>query len=195
MLTGYDIRRTYDWNYANAPEPPRRVHVPECPGHWTFCGLPIGSPLGVPAGPLLNSAWILYYAALGFDVLTYKTVRSIARASYDPPNLLPVTGVLPADSAGTVCPDSSRVPPESWAISFGMPSKLPAIWQADVEAARKSLPPEKLLVVSVVASPAPDWTLDQIADDFAVCARRARDAGADAIEANLSCPNVSSQEG
>ena len=45
-----------------------------------FCGIPVQSPLGIPAGPLLNSRWLLYYASLGFDVLTYKTVRSSARA-------------------------------------------------------------------------------------------------------------------
>jgi dihydroorotate dehydrogenase (NAD+) catalytic subunit len=194
MLTGYNVHHTYDWNYANVPLPPEGMRVPECPGRWTFCGLPVGSPLGVPAGPLLNSRWILYYAALGFDVLTYKTVRSRARVSYALPNLLPVGGPFDGDLS-MVRTQTGDVPWDSWAISFGMPSKAPAIWQADVEAARRELPSAKLLVVSVVASPDDDWTLDRIASDFAMCARRARDAGADAIEANLSCPNVCSQEG
>ena len=46
-------------------------------------------PLGTSAGPLLNGRWILYYAALGFDILTYKTVRSRHRACYPMPNLQP----------------------------------------------------------------------------------------------------------
>ena len=66
------------------------VDVPMYPGTWDFCGLPVDSPLGIPAGPLLNSRWILYYAGLGFSVLTYKTVRSAFRASYERPNLIPV---------------------------------------------------------------------------------------------------------
>ena len=87
----YDIGESYEWNYQHAPDsPPGAIEVPTVPGEWTFCGLPVASPLGMPAGPLLNSRWIHYYAALGFDVLTYKTVRSRFRASYDPPNLLPV---------------------------------------------------------------------------------------------------------
>ena len=53
------------------------------PGQWQFCGLPVNSPLGVAAGPLLNGRWCLYYASLGFDVLTYKTVRSRRRECYD----------------------------------------------------------------------------------------------------------------
>src|SRR5262245_27286290 len=88
-LPRYDPSRTYEWNYAHAPDP---VTIPEppVPGRWDYCGLPLASPLGIAAGPLLNGRWILYYASLGFDVLTYKTVRSAARACYPLPNLQPV---------------------------------------------------------------------------------------------------------
>jgi dihydroorotate dehydrogenase len=195
QLATYRIEATYDWNYAHAPAVPMSVYVPDCPGGWSFCGLPLGSPLGMPAGPLLNSGWILYYAALGFDVLTYKTVRSSARASHPLPNLLPIKGTPLSHGAETVVADPGRPDPDSWAISFGMPSKDPVVWQQDVEAARKGLARGKVLVVSVVASPDETWTLDRIAADFALCARHAADAGAHAVEANLSCPNVCSQEG
>jgi hypothetical protein len=53
----------------------------------------------------------------------------------------------------------------------------------------------QVLIVSVVASPNPDSTLQDIAEDFAICARWAVEAGAHVIEANLSCPNVCSVEG
>src|SRR5687768_10572930 len=88
-LSRYDRGQTYAWNYSHAPDP---IDVPLAPVHgdWRFCGLPVGSPLGVPAGPLLNGRWCLYYASLGFDVLTYKTVRSRERACYPLPNLQPV---------------------------------------------------------------------------------------------------------
>lgn len=193
-LATYDITKTYDWNYAHAPEVPPEIVVPACPGHWDFCGIPVAAPIGIPAGPLLNSRWILYYAALGFDVVTYKTVRSSARASYELPNLLPVTGEPISGPESDVVADPDVPDYDSWAISFGMPSKDPAVWQEDVRAARRNLRPDQVLVVSVVASPENDWTLDRIASDFARCARWARDAGADVIEANLSCPNVCTQE-
>src|SRR5207248_1216494 len=61
-MNAYRIDRTYEWNYDNAPALPPAVRVEEIPGRWDFCGLPIASPLGVPAGPLLNSRWMLYYA-------------------------------------------------------------------------------------------------------------------------------------
>jgi dihydroorotate dehydrogenase len=76
-----------------------------------------------------------------------------------------------------------------------MPSKDPAIWTRDVERARRGLAPGQALVVSVVATPQPGWTLDDMARDFARCARCARDSGAEAVEANLSCPNVCTNEG
>ncbi|MBI3471950.1 MAG: dihydroorotate dehydrogenase [Candidatus Solibacter usitatus] len=190
-LTAYDIRQSYDWNYAHAPEVPPDVAVPDCPGDWNFCGIATRSPLGIPAGPLLNSRWIHYYAGLGFDVLTYKTVRSGARACYEPPNLLPVeSAALGGEGRAVTAAADSR----SWAISFGMPSKDPAVWRADVERARRGLGPGQVLVVSVVASPQPGWTLEQVAADFAQCARWAAGAGAQTVEANLSCPNVCTQE-
>jgi dihydroorotate dehydrogenase len=46
-----------------------------------------------------------------------------------------------------------------------------------------------------VASPAPGWTLDELAADFARCARWAVESGADCIETNFSCPNVDTSDG
>ena len=189
----YDITQSYDWNYENVPHPPG-LDIPTVPGDWNFCGLPVGSPLGIPAGPLLNSRWIIYYARLGFDVLTYKTVRSGYRACYELPNLLPVTAanVLGDGAELSATPVDSAY--DTWAISFGMPSKAPATWQADVETARQGLSPNQVLSVSVVASPEADWTVKQVAGDFAQCARWAVDWGAHVVEANLSCPNVCTKE-
>ncbi|MEO1104754.1 MAG: hypothetical protein AAFW98_13645, partial [Pseudomonadota bacterium] len=112
---------------------------------------------------------MLYYASLGFDVLTYKTVRSSPRACYPLPNLQPVeTGPL---SGGQ---PRLRVASEmqgSWAVSYGMPSASPDVWRADVEWTRSQLPAGKLLAVSVVGSIEERWTLDDLAADYARCAR------------------------
>ncbi|MCI0538291.1 MAG: hypothetical protein L0Z50_24050 [Verrucomicrobiales bacterium] len=191
-LPRYNWSQSYDWNYRHAPDALARAE-PSVPGVWDFCGLPAGSPLGIAAGPLLNGRWILYYAALGFDVLTYKTVRSRAHASYAVPNLQPVATTEIHDDQGIL--PASPAMHGSWAVSFGMPSKTPEIWRADVEATRRALPQEKILSVSVVATPEPDWNLEQVADDFALCARWAVESGADCIEANFSCPNVASADG
>jgi dihydroorotate dehydrogenase (NAD+) catalytic subunit len=191
-LPRYDWRQSYDWNYDHAPAPVE-LDVPPMPGAWNYCGLPVGSPLGISAGPLLNDRWILYYASLGFDVLTYKTVRSRYRASYPMPNLQPVAATRfdGREAALPSCGDATG----SWAVSFGIPSRSPDVWRADVEATCRALPENKILSVSVVATPEPHWTIDDIADDFARCANWAIESGAHCIEANFSCPNVASADG
>lgn len=192
-LPRYDPAQTYRWNYDHAPASPPAVKVPPVAENWSCCGKAIGSPLCIAAGPLLNGRWILYYAALGFDLLTYKTTRSVFRECYELPNLQPVaTG--PLDSAGQslVAEEAMR---GDWAISFGMPSMTPDVWRADVEWTRSRLPPGKLLSVSVVATPEAGWSLDQLADDFARCARWAVQSGADLVETNFSCPNVATVDG
>jgi dihydroorotate dehydrogenase len=191
-LPRYDIHRTYRWNYDHAPDPVS-VDVPPVNGDYTFCGRRVSSPLGIPAGPLLNGRWVLYYAALGFDVLTYKTVRSAARECYALPNLQPVTTENLAGGEPEVSTTADMN--GSWAVSFGMPSMTPDEWRADVEWTRKTLAPEKILVVSVVGSVQPDWTIDDLANDYAKCAGWAVDSGADCIETNFSCPNVSTCDG
>ena len=196
-LPRYDPSQSYEWNFEHAP-PAESLHragsPPQpIPGSWRFCGLPVSSPLGIAAGPLLNGAWLRYYAELGFDVLTYKTVRSIERACFPMPNLLPVAAeVMTGDEPHVVAEASMR---GTWAVSFGMPSKPPSVWRADVEETRKLLSREKVLVVSVVASEQPGWTIDDLAEDYARCARWAVESGADVVETNFSCPNVCSTDG
>lgn len=193
-LPRYDAAQTYQWNYDHAPELPAGIEPPvEVSGDWTFCGRRVGSPLGMPAGPLLNGKWILYYSALGFDVLTYKTVRSVFRECYDLPNLQPVT-------TGQLAGDEAEVPAQhemngSWAVAFGMPSMTPDDWRKDIAWTRRTLPKEKLLSVSVVGTVQPGWSLSDLANDYARCAKWAVESGADAIESNFSCPNVSTCDG
>ena len=192
-LPRYDPSRSYEWNYAHPP-PTVEMDVPPVAGTWSFCGLTVPSPLGIPAGPLLNGAWLFYYASLGFDVLTYKTVRSSARECYPLPNLQPVSvaGMMRGgEGAIPVAPAMQG----SWAVSFGMPSKSPDVWRRDVQWTRDQLPREKILSVSVVGSVEPGWSIDELAADYARCAKWAVESGADCVETNFSCPNVKTCDG
>jgi len=191
-LPRYNLRRSYEWNYSHCPEPVD-VEVPPLEGQWHFCGIPVASPLGVAAGPLLKRRGCLYYASLGFDVVTYKTVRSRQRDCYPLPNLVPVEcPSLRGDEAEVnECPEMQG----SWAVSFGMPSKSPQSWRADVQWTREQLASNKLLCVSVVASAQDGWSIGDLADDYARCAKWAVESGADVIETNFSCPNVATCDG
>lgn len=191
-LPRYQTSQTYAWNYEHALDPVV-VDVPSMAGEWTFCGRRVDSPIGMPAGPLLNGKWVLYYASLGFDVLTYKTVRSGARECFPMPNIVPVaagqlTGAEPA------VPMSESIN-GSWAVSFGMPSVAPDDWRRDVEWTRSRLAANKVLSVSVVGSVLPHWTIDELAADYARCAAWAVESGADVVEVNFSCPNVATCDG
>lgn len=190
-LPRYDIEKTYRWNHQHAPAPVSR-DIPTVEKA-SFAGLPASGPIGIAAGPLLNGKWILYYASLGFDVLTYKTVRSRPRDCYPLPNLVhvPDTDRFEEDTDVEQTVDSTG----SWAVSFGMPSLAPDAWRADIEATRRALPESQILNVSVVGSVQPGWSMEDLAADYARCAVMAVDSGADSIEANLSCPNVSTCDG
>lgn len=191
-LPRYDASQSYRWNYEHPPAPVA-IDAPPVPGEWTFCGIPVGSPLGIPAGPLLNGAWVLYYASLSFDVLTYKTVRSVERECYPLPNLQPVAVErLAGDETEIPAADEMR---GSWAVSFGMPSMAPDAWRRDIEQTRAKLPADKVLSVSVVGTVQDGWNIDDLASDYARCARWAVDAGAQCVETNFSCPNVSTCDG
>jgi dihydroorotate dehydrogenase len=201
----YNINLSYDDNYIAGPTFSGALPVlSELNRHLTpveFLGYDLNSTLGVPAGPLLNSAYIKLYADLGFDVLTYKTVRSAAHPSHPYPNICAVTAT-PEQLYTTDKPSLCTLPDDSGALeslsitnSFGMPSRPTEIWQADVAKALAGLHEGQLLVVSVVGTAKSGGTLQDFADDFAFTAKLAKEAGAHAVEANLSCPNVQGAEG
>lgn len=190
----YDVARSYQWNYTNAPPLPDDYVVAPTDQNWQLCGQSVNSPIAIAAGPLLNGRWVLHYAALGFDVLTYKTVRSRDWPCYELPNLQPVDVSVvnaPTDSPVSAAAQMSG----SWAVSFGMPSASPDLWRFDIEETRRLLPRAKKLSVSVVATPDTDWSINEIAEDYAQCAGWAVQSGADFIELNFSCPNVATCDG
>lgn len=208
MKSTYNIDLSYDANYAAGPDfsgdLPDLAAVNSGLPPATFLGHAVNSTFGVPAGPLLNSAYIGLYARLGFDVLTYKTVRTGYAPSHPFPNVRAVetspgwyrtSGEKPALYTLPGLDESQSQPNLSITNSFGMPSKEPAVWMADVAQAKASLQPGQVLVVSVVGTSRPGGTLGDLAQDFAQAASLAVQAGADAIEANLSCPNVKASEG
>jgi dihydroorotate dehydrogenase len=201
----YNINLSYDQNYLQGPEfegelPQLHDLNRTLPSAHLF-GQKLHSTLGVPAGPLLNSAYIKLYADLGFDVLTYKTVRTMRFNCHPYPNVLAVDATPEKMLSGgkptlTALPDDSGALQElSITNSFGMPSRDPETWQADVALAKAAIHKGQMLVVSVVGSVKHGGTMTELAEDFALAGGWAVEAGAQAIEANLICPNVQSGEG
>lgn len=196
MEQSYDITATYAENYERGPrfssDPPSEPPGPSK----TFLGREVRSRMGIAAGLLLNSKWLLGYGARGFDLLTYKTVRSSQRDCYPLPNWVFVEpDEVEAGIYRQVATPSDNVLEVSSSVCFGMPSASPEKWREDVQVAKEGMTEGQLLIVSVVATPEDDWTQEMVAADFRRCAEWAVEAGADVIEANFSCPNVCSSEG
>jgi dihydroorotate dehydrogenase (NAD+) catalytic subunit len=195
----YNIHKSYEWNYQNGPIFNEEIPKREIPTKKIeLLGLKLNSRIGIPAGPLLNSNWIKLYAKLGFDVLVYKTVRTITRECHSQPNCIFVQTEkqLQAKDAGKKIIGNFREPDNLQKItitnSFGMPSRTPKEWQTDIEKANSYLAEGQVMIVSIVGTPEAN---ENIITDYVRCAALAKEAGAKIIEANYSCPNVNSKEG
>nr|NGX58653.1 NAD-dependent dihydropyrimidine dehydrogenase subunit PreA [Chlamydiota bacterium] len=193
----YDICKTYLENaiegpFFKEPIPERKWQDPD---QWMdFLGHQVASPLGIPAGPLLNSKWTTLAARLGFDILTYKTIRSYEHPAHPLPNVIFVEteGALTHDRMGQFVKPLNHEPltPEELAItnSFGNPSRTTEYLQIDIHLAVHALEKGQVLIVSVFGTGS---NLQELKKDFIKTALLAKESGAPIVEANFSCPNVS----
>ncbi len=165
---------------------------------WSLLGKKIQFPIGVPASILTsNEEWVGFYAERGFNVLTYKTVRSVQFGAHDFPHWAFLKDEPRSVGKGDFVTASADAWPDnfdrfSMVNSFGVPSPSAEVWQADVERCLNRLRSDQILIVSVMGTDLDGVALD---DDFAVVARMAEEAGAEALELNLSCPNTLDGDG
>lgn len=197
----YNKDKSYKENFEEGPffdgEYIERPEVPQ--DQWIdFLGYKVKGPLGVPAGPLLNSKWTTLAAKLGFDLPTYKTMRSKPYAGHPLPNVLFVDtkGPLNKSRLGETLTvrDSNPESMDHFAItnSFGMPSMDENYLMEDIEKANNGMEEGQVCIISVVGTPRDGEDFEA---DFARTAAMAKEAGAKIIEANYSCPNVATGEG
>lgn len=198
----YRLDQSYEANIAAGPafDGPWPA-IPATPMK-SFFGFPVRSRFGVAAGILGNSQWLSAYARLGFDILTFKTVRSEARLCGTPPNwiwLEPGSVARAVDDPAGALVTTDHVPMQlaDWTLggSFGMPSLPPAMWREELRAARAAVGAGQVLIASVVGTAHEHTTEDEIVADFSALAKEVVAGGAHIVEANLSCPNVGKREG
>jgi dihydroorotate dehydrogenase (NAD+) catalytic subunit len=147
---------------------------------------PLNSPLGIAAGPLLNSKWVEAYARLGYDVLTYATVRSTFAAAHALPNIRTVEN---REQVAIATRRTGLNGDPTLAVSLGTPSMEPDVWRKDVTRARERIGKGQVLVVSVLGTVPPGGDREGLVADYACCARWAAEAGADVIEVHLAWPD------
>ena len=170
-------------------------------------GLEVDFPLCMPASMLSqNSTWIEFYAKRGFDILTYKTVRS----QYKLPHKWPHWSFIESPTqftdtigdgrfVGAMSPFPDSLADATMANSFGIPSLQMDWWAEDVRKAKDSLLAiggNKVLIVSVAASVREDESNgeEELIKDFVRTSIEAKESGADIVELNFSCPNTKNEK-
>lgn len=215
----YDVNLSYDDNYAKGPFGAFATALAEDAGaasaaeptvaepaaavtdapttSATFLGHAVNLPFGIPAGPLLNSRFTTAAFRMGFDLATYKTVRSRAWGCNPFPNVL---AVHPKSVDGSLTPGSAELDegvladtryeqPISISNSFGVPSRDPDEWQPDMRRAIAAAGPGQLLIPSFQGSRVDGMTTDDYIADHVTTARLVVETGTDLMVMNTSCPN------
>jgi dihydroorotate dehydrogenase len=189
----YNPMLSYEENYERGPfgyfQQPgviRRAGEPR----FSFVGHKVWLPFGIPAGPLVNGAFVKAALDKGFDLPVYKTVRTRAYKSHAWPNVLPVNveGDLAAECLRLVA-GSEYADPLSITNSFGVPSMTPEVWQRDLADCVAYAREGQMVVGSFQGTVPEHGGKEAYIEDFRVGARMMRETRVKAVEVNLSCPN------
>ena len=166
---------------------------------YNFFGFKVNSPFGIPAGPLINGNFVQAALDKGFDIVTYKTVRSGEYPCHPWPNILSVKikgDLIPDVVKDKLVADHKFNEPLSITNSFGVPSFDPKFWQKDLTNVVTNTRPGQIVVGSFQGTKKearlPDGqgqSVKDYIDDFRVTAKLLKDTGVKIIEVNLSCPN------
>lgn len=158
----------------------------------SFLGYKVNSLFGVPACILtMDHRWVSVLSTLGYDILTYKTVRSVEWPANDYPNWLYVDAAQQLKKNDIdrplIASINSLNPEVSTANSFGVPSLKPEYWKEDFEKTKNILKEGQLLILSLMTTPVKGRS--QV-DDAKVLAKLAAETSADVFEINFACPNT-----
>lgn len=195
----YDPLKSYEDNYVEGPFGAfADDEVFQFPGEprFDFLGLKVNYPLGIPAGPLLNSKYVIAAFKKGYDIPVYKTTRSDEFPCHPFPNVLAVEveGDLTQEKAADpLVAGTNYVAPLSITNSFGVPSRPAEVWQEDARKAAATAGKGQVMVMSFMGTVREGQTPDEFIADYADAAEKAAATGAKVLEVNLSCPNIGNE--
>lgn len=195
----YDPLKSYEQNYEEGPfgafSDGKVYKQPGTPSY-DILGQKVFLPFGIPAGPIVNSKYVKAAFEKGFDIVVYKTVRSDFFPCHPFPNVLAVAegGDLTLEKLDKpVIVNDNFHDPISITNSFGVPSKVPEVWQEDVKKAMSCAGNGQVMVLSFMGTVRKNQTQDEFIDDYVLAAKLAHETGAKILEANLSCPNIGNE--
>lgn len=190
----YDIAKTFEENATFGPFWNEKLpSLSERQPKYSLLGQPLSSLFGVSACPLtFNARSIHLLSQLGYDILTYKSVRSVEWHGNVFPQWLYVDFNKQLDAKNqseTVKADFTSFGNDDTTMvnSFGIHSIKPEYWQADFELAQQKIGAGQVLILSLMFTPQQGQTL---VDDGRKVAQFAAQTSAKIFEANFACPNT-----
>jgi dihydroorotate dehydrogenase (NAD+) catalytic subunit len=204
----YDPEKSYEENFEQGPfgvfansevlDEPQASSAKGFGGpRYDFFGFKVHSPFGIPAGPLINGNFVQAALDKGFDIVTYKTVRSGKYPCHPWPNVLSVKveGDLTLEkSEGKLVADKNFHEPLTITNSFGVPSFEPEFWQKDIAQVQKNLKPGQILVGAFQRTKKEGKGVEEYINDFVLTAKLMKETGVKVMEVNFSCPNEGTAE-
>ncbi len=193
----YDPDKTFDENVDDGPffdKTPNLTRSGE--PQFSFLGFPLYVPFGIPAGPLPTSKHVKAAFDWGYDLVDYKTMRTVPFTSNPFPNVIPIAveGDVSLEKADAGLTMADGYPEDITKLvitnSFGNPGRGPKFWVEDMKKAVAAAGKGQVMIASAFGSAKEGMSSEDFWQDFADASKLAKDAGAKIIELNLSCPNV-----
>ncbi|HUD10200.1 MAG TPA: hypothetical protein VMR28_00840 [Candidatus Saccharimonadales bacterium] len=189
----YDQKHSYAYNLQYGPfgnfdkEPKyRNIGKPQ----YDFFGTKVYSLFGIAAGPLPRASFVRAALDRGFDIVTFKTVRSNQYPCHSSPNVFPLESAKfdPLQSDQAFKTQESLSFPLTITNSFGIPSFEPDVWQKEIKESYKAIGKGQALLVAFQGTLQTASRQKFIADHVKGIGLLL-ETGAKVIEINLSCPN------
>jgi dihydroorotate dehydrogenase (NAD+) catalytic subunit len=161
---------------------------------YEFFGLKVYSPFGIAAGPLPKAEFISSALNRGYDIVTFKSVRTGLYPSHPLPNVLPLSsgGLDPKDTDKPILLANEYAHPLSLANSFGIPSFTPEIWQGEMKKSFQLLGKGQAMLAAFQGTVRDDGH-EAFINDHVKGVGLLKETGANIVEINLSCPNEGSK--
>ena len=113
----YDPEKSYEENFQEGPfgafadgKTIESVQSRTLHKQYDFMGFKVNSPFGIAAGPLINGKFAQAALDKGFDIVTYKTVRTRQYACHPWPNVLSVEVSIPTSLTEALSKESKPIP-------------------------------------------------------------------------------------
>jgi dihydroorotate dehydrogenase (NAD+) catalytic subunit len=158
---------------------------------YDFFGTKVYSPFGIAAGPLPQANFVAAALDRGFDIVTFKTVRSHVYPCHPQPNVVPldIATLTALNLSKSIKTKTSFDSPITIANSFGIPSFEPEVWQAEIKKSFAILSRGQALLVAFQGTVNHHANHQAFIDDHVEGVGKLVDIGATLIEINLGCPN------